>query len=291
MKYKRRDFIKLGGNFATAFALTPLISKLMPGEKETGSAKLDKFGIQLWTIKNTLAKDPREMLKQLSEDGYKQIESFEGGKGIFWGMSNTDFKKYMDDLGMTIISSHCNTSKDFEKKADEAVAIGMKYLLNPFVPPQKTADDYKKIAEQFNANGEICKKAGIRFGYHNHDHDFNVVDNQTAMDIYLQNTDASMVDYEMDIYWVVTAGQDPEAWLKKYKNRFRLCHIKDRIKNTTEKDASCILGEGSIDYAKIIKTAKDNGMQYYIVEQERYDNTTEMDCAKADAEYLKKFKF
>jgi sugar phosphate isomerase/epimerase len=295
MKYKRRDFIKLGGNFAAAFALAPVACKLMPKEKEMGketeTAKLDKFGIQLWTIKNALGKDPQGMLKQLSEDGYKQIESFEGAKGIFWGMSNTDFKKYMDDLGMTIISSHCNTSKDFEKKADEAAAIGMKYLLNPYVGAQKTADDYKKIAEEFNKNGEICKKAGIRFGYHNHDHDFNVVDNQTAMDIYLENTDPSLVDYEMDIYWVVTAGQDPEAWLKKYNNRFRLCHIKDRKKNTTEKDASCILGEGSIDYAKIVKTAKDNGVQYYIVEQERYDNTTEMDCAKANAAYLKKFKF
>src|SRR5439155_10667808 len=240
---------------------------------------------------NALAKDPRGMLKQLSEDGYKQIESFEGGKGIFWGMSNTDFKKYMDDLGMTIISSHCNTSKDFEKKADEAAAIGMKYLLNPFVPVQKTVDDYKKVAEEFNKNGEICKKTGIRFGYHNHDHDFSVVDGKPAMEIYLRNTDPALVDFEMDIYWVVTAKQDPEAWLKKYKNRFRLCHIKDRIKNATEKDASCILGEGSINFPKIIKTAKANGMQYYIVEQERYDHSTEMDSAKADAQYLKKFKF
>src|SRR4030095_4589613 len=127
---------------------------------------------------------------------------------------------------------------------------------------QKNVDDYKKIADKFNNCGATCKKAGMRFGYHNHDHDFKAADNQVGMDIYLQNTDAELVDFEMDIYWAVTAGQDPEAWLKKYKDRFRLCHIKDRIKNTTEKDASCILGEGSIDYAKILKTAKDNGMQY-----------------------------
>jgi sugar phosphate isomerase/epimerase len=286
MNYKRREFLKLGGGFAAAFAFAPKLFSTEPG-----TAKLDQFGMQLWTVKNALGKDPQGVLKQLSEDGYKQIESFEGSKGMFWGMSNTDFKKYMDELGMTIISSHCNTSKDFEKKASDAAAIGMKYLLNPFVAVQKTADDYKKVAEDFNKNGEICKKAGIKFGYHNHAHDFKMVDNQVAMDIYLQNTDPSLVDFEMDIYWVVTAGQDPEAWLKKYKNRFRLCHIKDRIKNTTEEDASCILGEGSIDFPRIVKTAKENGMQYYIVEQERYDNTTEMDCAKADAEYLKKFTY
>jgi sugar phosphate isomerase/epimerase len=289
MDYNRREFIKMSGNLAAGFAMTPFACKLMP--KETTGDKLKAFGIQLWTVKLALNKDPKEVLKQLSADGYKQIESFEGNKGMFWGMSNVDFKKYMDDLGMAIVSSHCDTTRDFERKANEAAAIGMNYLLNAFVPVQKTIDEYKKVADQFNKNGEICKKAGIRFAYHNHAHDFKSVDNQIAMDIYLQNTDPSLVDYEMDIYWVVTAKQDPEAWIKKYKNRFRLCHIKDRIKGATQEDASCILGDGSIDFPKILETAKDNGMQYYIVEQERYDNTTEMDCAKADAEYLKKIKF
>jgi sugar phosphate isomerase/epimerase len=286
MNYKRREFLRISGSAAAALALAP---GLFSAEAET--AKLDKFGLQLWTVKKALAADPQGVLKQISQDGYKQVESFEGNKGMFWGMSNTEFKKYMDDLGMTIISSHCETAKDFDKKANDAAAIGMKYLLNPYVGVQKTVDDYKKVAGDFNKNGEICKKAGIRFGYHNHAHDFKMIDGQSPMDIYLQNTDPSLVDFEMDIYWVVTAGQDPEAWLTKYKNRFRLCHIKDRIKNTKEEDASCILGEGSINFPKIIKTAKDNGMQYYIVEQERYDNTTEMDSAKADAEYLKKFTF
>jgi len=292
MKYQRRDFIKLGGNIAAGLALSPLACKLMPKESEENNLKT--FGIQLWSVKVALRKDPKGVLKQLSADGYKQIESFEDSKdsrGIFWGMTNTDFKKYMDDLGMTIISSHCDTSKEFEKKVNDAAAIGMKYLLNASVPVQKTMDDYKKIADQFNKNGEICKKAGMRFAYHNHDHDFNVMDGQPALEIYLQNTNPDLVDFEMDIYWVVTAGLDPEAWLKKHKNRFRLCHVKDRIKNATEKDASCILGEGSIDYPKTLKTAKENGMQYYIVEQERYDNSTEMDSAKADAEYMKKIKF
>ena len=289
MDYKRRDFIKISGNIAAGFVLAPIACKLMPGDVET--SKLAKFGIQLWTVKTALGKDPQGVLKQLSVDGYKLIESFEGTKGIFWGMSNTEFKKFMDDLGMTIISSHCNIEKDFQKKADEAAAIGMKYLLSPFIGVQKTVDDYKKVAEKFNQCGAICKKAGLRFGYHNHDHDFNSIEGQLAQDIYMENTDPDLVDFEMDIYWVVTAGQDPEAWLKKYKNRFRLCHIKDRIKGATVKDASCILGEGSIDYPRIIKTAKKNGVQYYIVEQERYDNTTEMDCAKADAAYLQKMKF
>ena len=291
MNYKRREFLKSGSMLAASFAFAPAISKLISEDMNT--AKLDKFGIQLWTVKKALEADPHGVLKQLSADGYKQIESFEGKNGMFWGMTPADFKKYVDSLGMTIISSHCNDiyKDSFEKKAADAGSIGLKYLISPSESGAKTVDDFKKLADRFNQCGEICKKYGLQFGYHNHDAIFKPVDNQLPMDILLANTDKKNVTYEMDIYWVVTAGQDPEAWLKKYNGRFQLCHIKDRIKGATERDASCIIGQGSIDFAKIVKTAKATGVKYYIVEQERYDNTTEMDCAKADADYLKTFKF
>jgi len=291
MNYKRREFIKLSGNLATGLALAPLACKLMPKEKEQEEGNVKTFGIQLYSVRDDLPKDPKGVLKQISSFGYKQIESYEHKDlGIFWGMSNTEFKKYMDDLGMVIVSSHCDINKDFQKKVDEAAAIGMKYLICPSVDAQKTIDDYKKLAVQFNQCGEICKKAGIRFAYHNHDHDFKMVEGQLAQDIYMQNTDPSLVDFEMDIYWVVTAQQDPEAWLKKYSNRFRLCHIKDRKKGTTEREVSCDLGTGSIDFPKILKTAKDNGMQYYLVEQEKYDNSTPLKSAEVDAGYMKRLK-
>ena len=291
MNYKRREFIRMGGSLAAAFALAPVAGRLSANENEND--KLDKFGIQLWTVKMALAKDPQGVLKQLADDGYKQIESFEGSKGMFWGMTPIDFKKFVNDLGMTTISSHCNDiyKDSFEKKAADAGSIGLKYLISPSESGAKTIDDFKKLADRFNQCGEICKKNGLQFGYHNHSAIFKSIDNHVPLDILLANTNKDTVTYEMDIYWVVTAKQDPEEWLKKYKDRFRLCHIKDRIKGSTEEDASCILGEGSIDFPKIIKTAKENGMQYYIVEQERYDHSTEMDSAKADAEYLKKFKF
>ena len=178
------------------------------------------------------------------------------------------------------------SDKDFEKKAADASSIGMKYLICPYKGPRKSIDDFKKIAEDFNAKGEICKKNGIRFAYHNHDYSFVTVDGQIPQDVMLENTNPDLVDFEMDIYWVVTAGTDPVTYANKYKNRFRLCHVKDRIKNTTEKDASCTLGEGSIDYPPMLKKLKTVGMEYFIVEQERYDNTTELGSAKADAKYM-----
>jgi len=105
----------------------------------------------------------------------------------------------------------------------------------------------------------------------------------------MKNTDPKLVDFEMDMYWVVAAGQDIETWLKKYTNRFRLCHVKDRKKDAaaTDKDASCDLGTGSIDYPKILKTAKKSGVQYFIVEQEKWDGTTPLQAAATDAAYMK----
>jgi sugar phosphate isomerase/epimerase len=286
MNYKRREFLKLTGSIATGLALTPLACKLMP--KETGDIKT--FGLQLYTLRDVLPKDPKGILKEVSLDGYKQIESYEGASGMFWGMSNTEFKSFVDDLGMTIVSSHCDIEKDFEKKAADAAAIGMKYLICPWKGPQKSIDEFKKFADEFNQKGEICKKNGIRFAYHNHDYSFIAVDGQLPQDVMMQNTDPALVDFEMDIYWVVTAQQDPEAWFKKYANRFRLCHIKDRTKGTTEREVTCTLGEGSINFSKILKTAKENGMEYFIVEQERYDNTTPLKAVAADAEYMKRLK-
>lgn len=288
MDNKRREFLKWGGNIAAGVALAPIACKLMPKEAE---AKAKPFGLQLYTLRDDLPKDPKGVLKQVSALGYKQLEGYEGKDGMFWGMGNTGFKQYLDELGMVMVSSHCDINKDFEKKAAEAAAIGMKYLICPYKGPQKSLDDFKRFAEEFNQRGEVCKKNGIRFAYHNHDYSFKELEGQMPQDVMMMNTDPSLVDYEMDIYWVVTAGQDPAAWFKKYKNRFKLCHIKDRTKGATEAADTCNLGEGSIDFPSLMTVAKANGMEYYIVEQEKYAGTTPLQAIAVDAAYMKKLKF
>ncbi len=306
MDFKRRQFLKMSGNLAALLALGPVACKLSSNDQKeskedttaanagtvAAGTALAAFGLQLYTLRDDLPKDPKGVLKQVASFGYKQIESFEGKDGMFWGMSNTDFKKYMDDLGMVIVSSHCDINKDFEKKAADAAAIGMKYLICPWLGPQKKIDDFKKAADEFNKRGEICKKNGIRFAYHNHAYSFEPVDGQLGQDVMMNNTDPDLVDYEMDIYWVAAAGQDTEAWLKKYKNRFRLCHVKDRAKGATpaDHDASVDLGTGSLDYSRLLKTASENGMEYYIVEQEKYEGTTPLKSVEANAVYMKNLK-
>ena len=280
---KRKEFLKMSGGLALAGLATNNAWSMLDDEAK----KLKAFGLQLWTLRDDLPKDPKGVLKQVASFGYKQIESFEGPKGMFWGMTHKEFKSYMDELGMKMIASHCAIDKDFEKKAAEAAEIGMKYLICPWKGPQKDIDAFKKFADEFNQKGGVCKKNGIRFAYHNHDYSFAVLDGQMGQDVMMKNTDPSLVDFEMDMYWVATAGQDIEAWLKKYPNRFRLCHVKDRTKNTNEKDASCVLGQGSINYPKILKTARKSGVEYFIVEQEKYEGITPLKAVEADAYYMK----
>ncbi len=296
MRYKRRDFIK---NAAAGIAITAISGKLLsckPASKLGASGNLGEFGLQLYTLRDVMPNNPRDVLKQVAAMGYKQIEGYEDSKmGIYWGMTNIEFKKYMDELGISLVSSHCNINKDFEKKAAEAAAIGMKYLISPSLADERGMDKdaYKKAADLFNVKGEICKKAGLGFAYHNHDQTFiSRPDGFIPEEVLLANTDPSLVDFEMDIYWVVTGGQDPVKWLEKYPGRFKLCHIKDRKTGAplSDREASVDVGTGSIDFKKVLGVAKQKGVNYFIVEQEKYDNTTPLQAAKTDAEYLKKLR-
>ena len=238
-----------------------------------------------------MAANAKDTLQKLSTYGYKQIESFEGSKGFFWGMKHSEFKKYMDDLGMSIISTHCG-SADFERKAAEAAEIGMKYLICPYKGPQKSIDDFKKFADEFNKLGAICKKNGIRYAYHNHDYSFKPIDGQVPQEVMMANTDKDLVDFEMDIYWVVAAGEDPKAWMSKHPGRFKLCHVKDLAKvNHTEGHESVQIGKGTIDFASILKVAEANGMKYHIIEQEAFTGTNPLESAAADAKYMKGFNY
>ncbi|MDB5205057.1 MAG: sugar phosphate isomerase/epimerase [Flavisolibacter sp.] len=290
MEYNRRRFVKNIGLAGSGI----LLSAYLPSCKTSNAAKAinQNFGLQLYTLRDVLPKDPKAILTQVASFGYKQIESYEGEKGMFWGMTNTEFKKLMDDLGMKVVTSHCDINKDFDRKAAEAAAIGMSYLIAPYLGPQKSLDDYKRFADTFNQRGEVCKKNGIRFAYHNHDYSFKPLEGQLPQDVMMQGTNKDTVDFEMDIYWVVTAGQDPEAWFKKYPDRFRLGHVKDRKKgaSATDMDASVVLGTGSIDFAPILKAGSEHGMQYFIVEQEAYNGTTPLAAAKEDAVYMKNLK-
>lgn len=285
----RRDFLKTAG-LATAAVTLPFVGEnnLLAnfGARKKGTG----FGVQLWTVKENMMADPKGTLTKLAAYGFNHIESFEGPKGMFWGMKNTEFKKFIGDLGMTIHSSHCLNAVDFERKAAEAGEIGMKYLICAYKGPQKSIDNFKAFNDEFNKCGEVTKKNGLRFAYHNHDYSFKPMNGEVPQDVMMKGTDAGLVDFEMDIYWVVAAKEDPIAWFKKYPNRFRLCHVKDQTANGKGGIESCVIGKGSIDFNSVLKAGKANGLQYFITEQEAFTGSNPMDASMANAAYMKKLK-
>ncbi len=282
----RKKFLYLSGSLFAGAALLPGTDFFQSDKK------IRKAGLQLYTLRAEMTKNPADTLLRVALAGYDQVESYEGPQGMFWGMGHSGFKRFLSNLGLKPVSSHCNIFKDFEKKTAEAAEIGMKYLVCPYVGPQNTTDAYKKLAATFNQCGTICSKAGLRFAYHNHDYSFTKKDGIFPQQLMMDETDPALVDFEMDIYWVVAAGEDPMQWFAKYPGRFRLCHIKDMSRNPgpDRSQNSVDLGTGSIDWKKVLAAANTAGMKYYIAEQEAYPNGTALEAVKTNADFLKKIR-
>ncbi len=248
------------------------------------------FGIQLYTLRDIIKDDFKGLLSKLASFGYTQIESFEFSEGFLWGMEPNECKQYLDDLGISMVATHCDINNDFEKKIEMAKTVGLEYLVCPYLGPQETIDDFKRWSEVFNEKGRLCKENGLRFAYHNHDYSFKELDGQIPQLVMMENTDPELVDFELDMYWAVTAGEDPIEWMKKHPGRFKLAHIKDRSKEPITEEgnfASVDLGTGSIDYAKIVTEARNLGLKYALVEQEYYPNGSSLDAAKVDAAFMR----
>jgi sugar phosphate isomerase/epimerase len=284
----RRSFLKNSGLLALSIPVFNHKSFAAPI-----SRKLPALGIQLYMVKEDMAKDTAGTLAQIGKMGYNQIESYGGDQGVFWGMTNKAFSRLAKDNGLNLVSTHyAGNSGGFEKLAAEAAEIGMKYLIYPWKGPQKSIDDFKRIADEFNGYGAICKKNGLRFAYHPHDYPYKPVDGQLPIDVLLAGTDKDLVDFQMDFYYTVTEGQDPQAYIKDHKPRFRLCHMRDVLKVRLPKESAvesaCDLGKGIINYPHLLSTALDNGMEYFFVEQSRFFDETPLQSAAVNAAYLKK---
>ena len=259
---------------------------------ETPKSTLSSFGIQLYSVKEDMATDPAATMRALSGYGYKQFEGFDGGKGILWGMQPSEFKNLTSEIGVDFIASHANVFENLDLQAQQAAEVGMKYLICPWIGPQKTLEEYKQIASQFNQIGEKLKSHGLKLAYHNHDYTFVSMEGQLPQDILMDETDPELVDFEMDIYWVHVAGINPAEDLAKYPGRFRLCHIKDASAGSGDPHERGVrLGQGEIPYANLIRESERLGMEYFLIEQERFVSGTPMEAAEANARFLASLEY
>jgi sugar phosphate isomerase/epimerase len=260
------------------------------------------LGIQLWTVKSEAQKDLEGTMKQLYALGFREIE-FAG----YYGRSAADIGKLMKGIGFTLVSTHAGAD-DIAAKGEQIIAdaktLGLKYIIcsSPMSDAAKAKlewankmdaldpGDWKMNAELFNKFGKQVKDAGLTFGYHNHHVEFKKFGDQTAFDTLFANTDPELVKIELDVGWAVAARQDPIAILKKYKGRVAALHVKDigKVADDPHQSTTVAVGEGIIDWKKVIGTARANGVEHYFYEQEEPYTRPVMVSAKMSADYLGK---
>lgn len=301
MHTSRRSFLR---NSTMLMAGTTFLSNNL----FAGTAPGELMGIQLYSIRDDMKKDPMGTLKQLSEMGYKHVEHANYIDRKFYGYPASEFKKILNDLGLNMPSGHTvmgkqhwdSTKKDFTDQwkwtVEDAAVLGQKFVVSPWLDEslRKDYDDMRRYMEVFNKSGELCKKSGMKFGYHNHDFEFSQkLNNIQVYDIILQNTDPSLVAQQLDIGNMYNGGAKALDIMNKYPGRFESMHVKDEIKSTgTEKYESTILGKGIVPVKEVIDLGrKSGGTIHFIIEQESYQGKTPLECAKEDFAIMKKWGY
>lgn len=318
---KRRQFLQ-------NTALLSVASMINSNELFASSPLVNKVGLGLFSIPKMLDENMDGAFAMLGKMGYKEVESFGpydfssekakagwaavtpqlGFKGSgFFNKTAEQFLGAARSNGISIPSMHTDLDTLQTKMGELAAAahkIGAKYVVLPSVPDaeRKTLDDYKKVAEKFNAIGAAAKKEGIRYAYHNHGYGlYKLEDGSMPLDIIFNETDKDLVFFEMDVFWTVAGGADPVELFKKHKGRYKMMHVKDmkEVKRFAGNggDASQWIGlfpymtscgEGVLDLPSILTAAKQNGVEHFFVEQ---DMVASPEIAlKKSADYLKSLK-
>lgn len=276
----RRTFIRQSAFFSAAALVIP--SSLLTINP--------KIGLQLYTLRDIMAKDPGAVLKSVAGIGFKEVESFGYNNGKYFGLTPQEFNAALKANGLAHPSSHymlAHLSNNWEKAVEDAVAAGQQYMVVAYLldNERKNIDDYKKIADSFNTAAEACKKAGIQFGYHNHAFEFIDMGGQHGYDVLLKETDPNLVKFELDLYWTSYAGVDAVELFKKHPGRFPLWHVKDM--DSTPKKFFTEVGNGVINFRNIFAQAETAGMKHYFVEQDVCPGPP-IDSIKKSYQYISK---
>ena len=295
MNSSRRSFLR-----NSAFGLGAL-AFASPALQSLAAVKYKKLvGVQLYSVRDDMRKDPQATLNALAEMGYKYVEHANYVNRKFYGWEAKEFRKRLDDLGIKMPSGHTVMGKahwddaknDFtdlwKYTVEDAAVLGQELVISPSIDMgiRKDKNLLLKYMDIFNKSGELCQKSGMRFGYHNHDFEFSEkLDGELLYDIMLNNTDPTLVAQQLDIGNMINGGGIPAEVMKKFPGRFVSMHVKDEVpaKSGHEHFESTILGKGSgqIDVQALVKLGdKEGGTKHFIIEQEAYQGLQPLACMK-----------
>jgi sugar phosphate isomerase/epimerase len=247
-------------------------------------------GLQLYSVRELLAKDFDGTLAKLKTAGIQEVEA-----AGYYNRTAVQFRKSIDNAGMRIVSTHHPLTALLGHE-DELIEyghnLGLEYIVCPGLRRRDPAaqgelklDDYHWACGELNRIGAMVKKAGMTFGYHNHEAEFASENGVVFYDEMLKLCDPKLVIFEMDCGWVYAGGADPVAYLKKTPARFPLLHIKDMVKGADGVVHSPVMGKGKVNNVAIMRAA--TGLKHYFLEQEEFDGIEPIEAVRQDAEYMK----
>lgn len=284
-------------------------ASFMPAPAFSSSRAKGIIGLQLYSIREDMTKDPLGSLKKVSKMGYEYVEHANYVNRKFYGYSPVEFKKVLDSLGLKMISGHTvmgkqhwdEGRKDFsdswKQTIDDAAVLEQKYVVSPSMDEtmRNNYDDFKHYMDIFNKCGELCKRRGMKFGYHNHDFEFSEkLKNEKLFDIMMKSINPELVVIQLDIGNMYNGGAVAMDVVKQYPGRFENLHVKDEILSSggNEKYESTIIGKGIVNAREVVDLAtKIGGTRVYIIEQESYQGKTPMECVEENLRIMKEWGY
>ena len=261
MPSSRREFLATLGGAAFGVAC----GRGAGGTTNSPARRLDRIGVQLYTLRDLAAKDLAGTLAQVAQVGYREVE-FAG----YHGKTAREVRAMLDANNLVAPSSHVGLDM-IEKNAaqlfEDARIVGHQYLTVPFLMPdqRRTLDDYRRVATRLNAAARAANEAGLKVAYHNHDFELRPIDGMMPLEVMMAGTDPQLVSYEMDVYWVTNAGSSPLDWLERHGDRITMLHLKDS--GGAPQHEIRDVGSGTIDFPSILARARN--VRHYFVEHDR----------------------
>jgi sugar phosphate isomerase/epimerase len=227
---------------------------------------LERIGLQLYTVRDLMAKDVARTLEKVAAVGYREVE-FAG----YFGESPARIRGLLESVGLAAPSTHLSLAAlapaVLNRTLDEAEAIGHRYLIVPSLDAadRVTLDDYRRVAIALSRAGESARRRGVRVGYHNHDFELRPIGGILPYDVLLRDTDPALVCFEIDFYWMASGRADPLAYFDRHPGRFHLCHLKDMDRRGDMAD----VGSGRLDFPALLARRETAGLRHFYVEHDR----------------------
>lgn len=248
--------------------------------------RLDRLGIQLYTLRDAAAANLEGTLRDIAAVGFREVELLDSMKNF--GMPAATLRKLLDQVGLRAPSTHIATDAfdDLPRLIDDAHTLGHEYVIVASLPLDRNApslDDYRRWADRFNAAAETVRRAGLWLGFHDEPENFRAIDGQVPYDVMVARLDPKLVRLQLDTGNAAMGGRDPVGYMERYADRYFLFHIKDAPQLGSPTDTE--LGKGVVDLKRIIGRAGSLDGKHLYIEQETYPGAP-IDSVKRDFAYL-----